>query len=333
MPFMLSGPSYVYLQVNRKCNGCRWDCYLKPDGASMSLKEARKIVDLLKESKVFLILIDGGNALKWEGIHDLIDFIHSRSMMSGLVVDGQIEREEMNALAKVKPNMIQVPLEGPEKIHDSIRGEQSYRRTLNALVEAKKRKIEMHVGTTVTNLNLLDIYKISDAVHDLVTMHRLIRYVPPNGRGSLTPEENLKVLDIMYDLRLNKGRAITVNNCYTFVIASKIREKMRKPEDYIGCLAGKTSICITAEGYIMPCPMLSSKDIAIKVNAPTIWETSLLEVWKKWDFLQRIRKPCLECRRCKYAEVCGGCRALSFYAYGDFTKDAGCPFLASVIHE
>lgn len=326
MPVAFSGPNYVYLQVTKECCGCAWECYVKPDGIAMSLREAKKIVDLLKESKVFAIIIDGGNVLEWDGIHELIKYIRSKSMVVGLALNGQIDKQEINALGRVKPNMMQIPLEGPEKTHDSIRGEQSYKRTLEALVEARKRNLEMHVGTTVAGFNLPYLSETSDAIHHLVSLHRLIRYVPPSGKGFLTPQENLKVLEIMHDLRFNKGREITVNNCYTFMMVSKIREKIRKPEDFLGCLAGKTSLYITAEGYITPCPMLSSKDVAMKVKAPAIWETNLLETWKNWDFLQRIREPCIECQECKYAETCGGCRALSFFVNGDFLKDPGCPF-------
>jgi len=330
MPTRFSGPNYVYLQVTRECLGCGWDCYLQPDGTSLSLKEAKEIVDQAKKSKIFLIIIDGGDTLQWDGIYELISYVHSKGLIAGLTAKGEITAEQMKELARAggrgPPTMLQVPLEGPEEFHDMIRGDGSYRKTLDAIQEAKKYNIEMHVGTTVTRLNLPFIHEVSNTLGNSVGMHRLLRYVPASEKGFLAAEENMKLLDIAYDLRINKKREIALNNCYTFLIASRIGERMKKPESWLGCVAAKTSLYITAEGYILPCPMLSSKDIAVKTKAPQIWKTSIHEAWNQSDFLEKVRSPCIDCRSCRYVETCGGCRATAYHIYGNFSRDPGCPF-------
>lgn len=322
---MFSGPTYVYLQVSRKCGGCALDCYAPPDGSSLTLREAKDIVDMLVEAKVFITLIDGGEPLLWDGIAELVSYFRKNRIVTAIVSGGE-DITEAEALKKADLNMIQFPVEGPEEFHDRIRGKGSFQRVIKSIKTFCDLEIDTHVGTLMMQSNLPYLEEISDIVSAFpVKLHRVIRYIHPTEY--LSPEQCVNVLSRLVTL-YEKGRSIGANNCYTFAKKTPYVKRMNL-ERFQGCVGGKTSAVITTEGYVVPCPHFASKKTAEKIGAPRIWDTDLKTVWKTWDFLTEFRKGLKACQVCEDLSSCGGCRAAAFHATGTLDRDPGCPVSAA----
>lgn len=318
---MFSSPTYVYLQVSRKCAACALECYAPPDGASLSQKEAFSLVDLLWEAKVFTVLIDGGEPLLWEGIAELVEYMRRKPMVVGLV-SGAEDISQAEALRNANLNMIQFPIEGPEEYHDSIRGEGSFQRTLEAMKTFCDLDIDTHVGTVVTPQNLSYLEATSDIVSRYpVNAHRILRYIHPTDY--LGPDQCMDLLSRVYDLK-KKGRNIIPNNCYTFLHLTPYKERINK-NAFQGCVGGKTSAMITCDGYVVPCPHFASKPLAESIDAPVIWDSDLKTIWKEWDFLNAFRNGLEGCQSCSYCSLCGGCRAAAYRITQSLDLDPGCP--------
>ena len=322
-----SVPTYVYLQVTRECRGCAYECYAPPDGAALSLKEAISIVDMLSEAKVFIVLIDGGEPLLWEGIAELVHYIKEKHMAAALVSGGE-DISVAEALKKANLDMIQFPVEGPELYHDKIRGEGSFKNVLEAIRAFCDLGIHTHVGTVISPFNLEYLEEISDIVSAFpVRIHRILRYIHPTEY--LTPAQcidvSLRILALV-----EKGRQITPTNCYTFFKQTPYAEKMDLAR-FQGCVGGKTSAVITCDGYVVPCPHFASKKMAKSINAPSIWEEDMKTIWKTWDFLEVFRRGLKACQTCPDLSLCGGCRAAAYHATGSLGFDPGCPVSAACI--
>lgn len=319
---MFSVPTYVYLQVSRECRGCSLECYAPPDGSSLTLKEAKLIVDMLSEAKVFIVLIDGGEPLLWDEIAKLVHYFKNRSIATA-IVSGAEDISEAESLKKAGLDMIQFPLEGPEEYHDTIRGEGSFHNVLEAVNAFCNLGIYTHIGTVMTPSNLCYLEEISDIVSTLpVRVHRILRYIHPTEY--LTPEQCVDVLSRIAHL-MEKGRAITPTNCYTFAKQTPFAKKMNLTR-FQGCVGGKTSAVITCDGYVVPCPHFASKDIAESINAPRIWDEDMKTIWQEWDFLKEFRQGLTECQNCPDLSLCGGCRAAAYCVTGSLECDPGCPF-------
>lgn len=321
-----SCPTYVYVQVSRKCGGCSLDCYASPDGSSLTLKEAKSIVDMLSEAKVFITLIDGGEPLLWDGIAELVSYFRSKYIVTAVVSGGE-DISEAEALKKADLNMIQFPVEGPEEYHDKIRGEGSFQRTLKAIKTFCDLDIDTHVGTVMSPGNLEYLEEISDILSAFpIRIHRILRYIHP--MEYLNPEQCITLLSRILALD-EKGRLITPNNCYTFLKQTPYVKKLNL-ERFQGCVGGKTSGVITCDGYVVPCPHFASKKMAESIDAPSIWDSDLRTIWKDWDFLQEFRRGLKVCQNCEDFSLCGGCRAAAYHATGGFDYDPGCPMSAEM---
>ncbi|MBU7032289.1 MAG: radical SAM protein [Theionarchaea archaeon] len=325
---MFSGPTYAYLQVNRTCSGCSLECYAPPDGASLTLSEAKDIADMLWSAKVFIVLIDGGEPLLWDGIAELVRHFRSKPMATSIVSGGE-DISQANALKEADLSMIQFPLDGPEAYHDSVRGEGMFQKTLTAIKTFCNLGIDTHVGTVLSSGNIHFLEQISDIVSSFpVLIHRVLRYI--HASEYLTADQCEDVLARLALLR-DKKRAIAPTNCYTFAHQTPYSRVMNVNK-FQGCVGGKTSAVITCEGYVVPCPHFASKSIAESIQAPSIWETDIRTIWKEWDFLKEFRKGLKACQVCPVNSLCGGCRAAAYHATGSFDYDPGCP-LSSIMLE
>ncbi len=316
-----SVPTYVYIQVSRECQGCSLEYYAPPDGSSLTIKEAKSLVDMLSEAKVFITLLDGGEPLLWDGIVELVEYIKGKKMTPAIVSGGD-DLREAEALKRAGLTMIQVPLEGPEEYHDKIRGEGSFQRVVGAVKTFCDIGVHTHVGTVMSPSNLTYLEEISDIVSQFpVRVHRILRYIHPTEY--LTSEQCFDVLSRILALK-KKGRIITPTNCYTFVRQTSYKDEVDFRR-FQGCVGGKTSAVITCDGYVVPCPHFASKRMAESIHAPSLWEEDLKTIWKTWDFLTEFRKGLKACEECPDLSLCGGCRAAAYTVTGSLDRDPGCP--------
>ena len=321
-----SGPTYAYVQVSRKCGGCTLECYAPPDGSSLSLKEAKLIADILWDAKVFIVLIDGGEPLLWDGITELVKHFRSKPMATAMVSSGE-DISLAEELKKADLSMVQFPIEGPEEYHDRIRGEGSFQRSIEAIETFCDLGIDTHVGTVMSPSNLEYLEEISDIVSSYpVLIHRVIRYI--HDTEYLNPEQCVDILTRITALR-EKGRAIAPTNCYTFAKQTPYVTQMNL-DRFQGCVGGNTSAVITCDGYVVPCPHFASKKVAESIDAPRIWDIDLSTIWNTWDFIKEFRRGLQACQNCSDLSLCGGCRAAAYHVTGSFEYDPGCPVSGKV---
>jgi MoaA/NifB/PqqE/SkfB family radical SAM enzyme len=94
--------------------------------------------------------VTGGEPLLWDGLFDLLDYVFELGYKTvflntnGTLLTGDINRR----LAEYDSLTISVSLQGPEALHDRIRGAGSYRRTLLGIEKALDEGIGLIIFTT-----------------------------------------------------------------------------------------------------------------------------------------------------------------------------------------
>lgn len=105
-------------------------------------------------SGVSAIVFSGGEPLLREDLFDLISFTKEQNMMAcvtsnGLLIDELCARR----LSEAGVDVVNVSLEGPEEVHDQLRGQGSFDSALLAIKNLRKYKIERTIATVVTSRN------------------------------------------------------------------------------------------------------------------------------------------------------------------------------------
>ncbi len=94
----------------------------------------------------------------------------------------------------------------------------------------------------------------------------------------------------------------------------------------LGCQAGRTFVGISAEGDVAPCVHL----LDTTVNCGNVRQQPLSEMFKANPILLSLQDGSQvkgKCGGCRYKHSCRGCRALAYYATGDYlAEDPTCFF-------
>jgi radical SAM protein with 4Fe4S-binding SPASM domain len=94
----------------------------------------------------------------------------------------------------------------------------------------------------------------------------------------------------------------------------------------LGCQAGRSFAAVGAEGLVAPCvQLLDSGAVCSDVRREPLSRT--ITSSPAFNALRDRTNLKGKCARCRYREVCGGCRALAYYHTGDIlAEDPTCFF-------
>ncbi len=210
------------IEVTTRCNSSCLHCFAR-SGVSRSTSLT---VDLVKEIMVEgydagyrHLHITGGEPLLWKGLFEAADYGFDVGYETIFMnTNGTLITEEISKrLAGCGRLSISVSLDGPEDLHDRIRGKGSHRRAMKGIEKALNRGIDLTVFTTVTKSLLSelphfvnDLYKTFPTI-DCLILIQLIRIT--NGTFALA-EELLEPKDFVRLVRmvalLNVGGFLTI---------------------------------------------------------------------------------------------------------------------------
>lgn len=230
------GQEELSIEVTTRCNGSCLHCFVR-SGIS---RHSSLPVDLVKEIMVEgydagyrHLHITGGEPLLWEGLFKTLDYGFGVGYKTIFMnTNGTLITEEISKrLANYGGFSISISLDGPEVLHDRIRGKESYRRTMSGIEKALNAGNDLTIFTTVTKSLLPelphfadDLYKKFPSINYLILI-QLIRMT--NGAFAL-PEELLEPEDFIRLVRmvalLNVGglRAIVKKNPLANVVSKML---------------------------------------------------------------------------------------------------------------
>jgi radical SAM protein with 4Fe4S-binding SPASM domain len=292
----------------------------------MSLSEIKEVVnevsETLKEWKEEYGIefspsfnITGGEPFLRNDIFEVLKEIRSRGFDIYILSNGiLIDRERAKILSDLAISGVQVSIEGPEKIHEKIRGKGSFSSALKGVRHLLDQGITVTLNITLSDINadyFMEMVELSSAIGvQRLGFSRLV----PSGRGkSLLPnmlkKERVKELyETIIPLKIN-GLDIVSGD----PVLSQMFSTDKKDHGSIatgGCAAGLSGVTILQDGTITPCRRL---DIPIG----NIRKDSLREVWATSEVLLKLRDRKSykgRCRSCSRWASCRGCRAIA-YAY------------------
>jgi radical SAM protein with 4Fe4S-binding SPASM domain len=336
---------FIQWHLTERCNlRCR-HCY-QPERAmqeELSLEEAREVVEEAAEmlgdwaethgvefSPSFNVT--GGEPFLRRDLLEVIEALRGRAFDVFLLTNGTlVTRERAEALASLGVKAVQVSVEGPREVHDSIRGRGSF----NAAMRGVRRLLE--AGLTVTlnvTLSALNARSMGDIIALALTVgaqrvgfSRLV----PAGRGlglvseGLSPGHLKELYGSLLSQRI-KGLDIVTGD----PVAAQMNGNVPRAADAEpgctavgGCAAGLAGLTLLPDGTITPCRRLH-------IPIGNVRHDSMREVWATSEVLWSLRDKGGykgRCGRCPRWDSCRGCRAIA-YAYsaagggeGDFLAE------------
>ena len=291
----------------------------------MSLAEIRSVIgevaDMLGEwSAAYAVAfsssfnITGGEPFLRQDLFPVLEELADKRIDAYLLSNGTlITKDKAEVLSRLGVKGVQVSIEGPEEIHDAIRGKGSLKRSLSGIQCLLDAGIEVTMNTTLSDINASyfpDVIALASSTG--VQKLGFSRLVPSgSGRNLLNRMLTKEALEDLYGriFSLNTGNLKIVTGD---PVASQFRRPAGKDDAGSipsgGCAAGVSGLTILPDGTVTPCRRLP-------VSLGNVRTDSLREIWTTSEVLTSLRDRSQyegTCGSCNKWSACRGCRAIAY---------------------
>jgi radical SAM protein with 4Fe4S-binding SPASM domain len=257
----------------------------------------------------------GGEPFLYGGLWDVIAYSREKGYGVALMTNGcLITQEDAKTVSSLGISDIQVSLEGPPELHESIRGRGSFNAAAKGVEQLVAAGNKVSANVTLSRMNLNQIEETIEIAKEVGFKSIGFSRMVPCGWGKgllphlLTPQE----------LRSAYERIISLNHPSFEVVSgdplagtfSELKIPAGCNLTLSGCSAGFSGVTVTSDGSVMPCRRIGLLAGNLKKKSlRAIWASSRL-LWS----LRRRKSYYGKCGRCSFWPSCRGCRAVA-YAY------------------
>jgi radical SAM protein with 4Fe4S-binding SPASM domain len=305
-------PYYVLWDCSRKCNlNCAHCGAVKEKyEEELTTEQIKDLINQLANKKVKFFAATGGEPLLRKDILEVMSYASEKGIKTGLATNGFfINEEKAKKIKDAGILSIQVSLDGTERTHNRIRGNNSsYQNAISGIKYLQKEKIKIvSVATTVTPMNFNDLKELKKILLDLGVKTWRICIIMPIGKAErkkllLSPKQLRELFEFVSSNKENINIQIGENLPFLAEYEKKIRKSP------LVCPVGFTACCIGVDGNVRGCPEMPDID---KFREGSILEKPFIEIWKNGFKRYRNREAIntdKKCMNCKNNEDCfGGC--------------------------
>lgn len=313
-------------KCNLKCSFCSKNAnfnnsrYMSPEFIDKTIN------DTLKWSDVKIINLTGGEAFLHPELDKILSIIDSYNLQARINTNGTMFNDKMiKMLNKHNAKMYTISLDSciPEK-HDAIRGvEGAFNKTVEGIKRAVKEGYKVFVKATVSDENVDEIFELMKFVDSLGIYGFSFGRTIPVGRGKklnyATPEflkKYFKMGKETSEYSLNSNLEFLIDDPLRFKFDCRSKELLKEKdlsELWGGCSAGCNFLYITMDLDVLSCPVIMEPCGNLK-------DSTLEEIWNNSKQLCEFRTRYNikgKCGKCKFKNICGGCRAYALSTTGD----------------
>ena len=329
---------------NLSCRHCRRQD-TAPESALQDLttKESLNLIEDVKQAGRPLLILSGGEPLLRKDLFTLVDYARERDIPLALATNGTcIDKSIAVRIRDSGIRRVSVSLDGADaRIHDQFRGiPGAFERAIQGIRLLIQQGISTQINFTLARHNagqMEQMFTLASALH--VDALHLFLLVPVGCGLEIAPAEMLTSTE--YEKLLRRFHILsrdyrssfeTRATCapHYYRIISQMREDNPGSADDThnitsthphhgsrGCLAGINVCFISHRGEVFPCGYLP-------VSSGNIRTRSLAEIWNESTIFKQLRDYSLlkgKCGKCRFVDVCGGCRARAFAYSGDYLAE------------
>lgn len=260
--------------------------------------------------------VTGGEPFLRSDLFQILSAMQQKGFDLSLLSNGiLIDREKARQLSRLGIKGVQISLEGPEKVHESIRGRGSFSATLAGVGHLVAQRIPVTLNMTLSRLNATFIADMAILAQSLGVSRLGFSRLVPSGRGTALMDQFLSREEVrdLYEKIFPKG----FENLQ-IVTGDPVASQMDEPEPdedlgsvpLGGCAAGVSGLTLLSDGTVFPCRRLP-------VSIGNVTRDSLRELWVSSPVLESLRDKSKyqgKCGQCKRWAACRGCRAIAYAA-------------------
>jgi radical SAM protein with 4Fe4S-binding SPASM domain len=325
------------LACNARCIHCGSDAG-KPRARELDTDEALALVGELSTLGCQSITFSGGEPLLRSDWPVLAAAIRASGIRLEMITNGLLAAEQADIIASSGFWAITVSVDGPEAVHDHLRGgEGCLAETLRGVKALRERGIR--IGA-VTQINQRNLDRLGDTL-DVLVQHGFsgwqLQLTLPHGRARhrvqddfcLRPDQLPALEHTLVALQTRAPFFVQAADSIGYM--SRHEPRLRTGRSlwercWRGCAAGLEVVGITSDGTVRGCLSLPT-GVADEGNLRT---RSLVDLWdapRAFSYNRAFTPETLGpgCHACAFGELCrGGCQSLAWATTGRFHENAHC---------
>jgi AdoMet-dependent heme synthase len=343
---------FVQWHLTEKCNLACTHCYQEGKAIKeMTLPEIKRTVRHISEtirqwSDTYEIPfaasanITGGEPFLRKDLPAVLrELVRYHFGVSVLTNGTLLDKERAEMLAGLPVRGVQVSLEGPEAIHEQIRGKGSFSSSMKGVELLLDSGIVVTLNVTLSEINVDYFREIVDVATSIGVQRLGFSRLVPYGRGfglisRMLSKDRVKASYEEITSTKVPGLEIVTGDPVAAQLGDDTADDEGDGDDTFpvgGCAAGISGITLLPDGTISPCRRMG-------ISIGNILTDSLREVWATSSVLAALRDKNSykgKCATCKRWSDCRGCRAIA-YAYSrsqgrnDFLEEDPQCFIESV---
>jgi radical SAM protein with 4Fe4S-binding SPASM domain len=319
---------FVQWHLTERCNLRCAHCYQTGKGSDeMPLATITSTIDEIEEmlkawSDAYGIdfspsfNITGGEPFLHTDIFEVLEDLRRRHFEVYLLSNGTlIDQEKARFLSWLGVKGVQVSIEGPEDIHEAIRGKGSFAASLKGVGHLIDAGVAVSLNATLSGINADHFIEMIDLASSLGVQKLGFSRLVPSGRGAgllaqMLPKEEVRRIYAEIFFHKKNGVEIVTGDPVASQLASADGAADAGLFPTGGCAAGVSGFTILADGTMTPCRRLP-------IPLGNVMTDSIREVWATSKVLEALRDRSAykgKCGVCKRWANCRGCRAIA-YAY------------------
>ena len=298
---------FITDRCNLYCSHCFYAAHLNKPVHELTLEQYEKVFSSMKHP-LTTVMITGGEPFLRKDIVDVVKILDKyKTAKINIPTNATLPNLVINKVKEMLDNTnidinIQISIDGPEELHDTIRGMKgSYKKcieTINKLKELKKNysNLDISVSTTITKRNLSQINDLVEQIKKLGVFHGIqfvrsaalqVFDIDQSILSDFNPKDEVLSIEEMEKLsefinQQNKNinpllkKTISVVNEYFIKV---VKEKKR----FMNCTAGKIDGIIYTNGDVAVCeftkPFANLKEF--DYNFYNLWHSNFAEERRK----------------------------------------------------
>ena len=326
MPISSLQEFFVQCHLTERCNLSCTHCYQTGGRTDeLSLNEIRallaEIADMLRAWTIAYELefsaslnVTGGEPLLRRDLFEIIGEMAAGGFAVYLLTNGTlVDKDKAAQLAALGVKGVQVSIEGPEDIHDSIRGKGSFAAACRGISHLVAAGNKVTMNATLSEMNAGKVREMVELCASLGAQRFGFSRLVPSGRGAgladrmIEPERLREIYEAVFALPAAGVEIVTGDP-----VASQMRTGGGTDDCGTvatgGCAAAISGLTILPDGTVVPCRRLP-------IPLGNVRQDSLREIWADSPILEQLRdrdRYAGSCGTCRRWAHCRGCRAIAY---------------------
>ena len=328
----LKAPLMVDFEITNRCSYkcffCEGDIPNVRDVPELSTRECFHVFEKLSDEEVISVFLTGGDPLLRFDLPDLIKYCFNIGLEPCVSTNlFSLDEANLEKLIKAGLKQLQVSIQGPDGIHESMVGKtKSYSIVMKNLEKVKEAGIKVEVVCVGLKENLKYIPSFIRELGSLgIKYFRILRYVPAHRRELLKHIPPKELVEDCVPKITKAAKEYKVDTLLSFcpgLIASPSNLFEGFHPVTLTCPAGKTEFTILPNGDVYPCMNFKNKP---EMHVGNILESSVAELWNhpKMVTLRRLTPADYTgiCSQCERKWTCYSARCIAYNLTGDLYGD------------